>query len=234
MAILECKNVNKSYGGAKALEDVSIDVGEKQVLGLIGPNGAGKSTLVDIVSGFTRADSGSVVFNGKDITHMTPNDISNSGLARTFQLCKNFNFMTVWENILVGSKSGVGQEQKKLADKILMEFDFGPLRNQSPAQLAYGEQKMIEIARISMSNPKVAMLDEPSSGVDKKSQDRIISYINTKLRSQAAVLLVEHNMTVVENVCDELVVLDRGKVLCRGTPGEVLHDARVVASYFGK
>ena len=234
MAILACKNVSKSYGGAKALEDVNIDVGEKQVLGLIGPNGAGKSTLVDIISGFTRADSGSVTFMGKEITRMTPHDISNKGLARTFQLCKNFNFMTVWENILVGSKSGVGEEQKKLADKILMDFDFGPLRNQSPAHLAYGEQKMIEIARISMSNPKVAMLDEPSSGVDKKSQDRIISYINTNLRNQAAVLLVEHNMTVVENVCDELVVLDRGKVICQGKPSEVLHDARVVASYFGK
>lgn len=234
MAVLECNNVSKSYGGAKALDDVSIEVGDKQVLGIIGPNGAGKSTLVDIISGFTRADSGRVEFMGKDISHSLPHEISNIGLARTFQLCKNFNFMTVWENILVGSKSGVGEEQKKLADKILLDFDFGPLRNQSPARLAYGEQKMIEIARISMSSPKVAMLDEPSSGVDKKSQDRIISYINSNLRNQASVLLVEHNMSVVENVCDELVVLDRGKVICRGTPSEVLHDARVVAAYFGR
>ena len=150
------------------------------------------------------------------------------------RLCKNFNKMTVWENILVGSKSSIGDSEKKLADQILSDFGFGQLRNEMPSRLAYGEQKMIQIARISMSNPKVALLDEPSSGVDKKSQDRIVSYINSKLRNQAAVLLVEHNISVVENVCDEIIALDRGKVICSGTPREVLGDSRVVTSYFGK
>ena len=234
MAVLECRNITKSYGGAKALDNVSIEVSEKKVLGIIGPNGAGKSTLIDIISGFTRADAGSTILMGKNISHLSPHEISNSGLARTFQLCKNFNKMTIWENILAGSKSGVGERERKLADQILSDFDFGRMRNVFPSRLAYGEQKMIEIARISMSNPKVALLDEPSSGVDKKSQDRIVSYINTKLRNQAAVLLVEHNISVVEDVCDEIIAIDRGKIVCTGTPQEVLHDVRVVTSYFGE
>ena len=233
MDALQCVDVSKNYGGTVALSKVSLSLGLHQILGVMGPNGAGKSTLVDIISGFTKPNSGKILLSGKDITGQPPYKIAEAGVMRSFQLVRNFTNMSILENVVSATKTAVNEQAVKEAENILSEFGLAGLMSEKVKSLAYGEQKILELARVRMRAPTVVLLDEPSSGVDPKYQERIVSYI-MKLKHEASIALIEHNMSMIQAVCDQVIALDHGTMVCSGTPAEVLADAQVVASYFGK
>jgi len=230
---LQCVDVSKNYGGTIALSKVSFSLGLHQILGVMGPNGAGKSTLVDIISGFTKPNSGKILLSGKDITGQPPYKIADAGVMRSFQLVRNFMNMSILENVVSATRTAVNEQAVKEAEKILSEFGLAGLMSEKVKSLAYGEQKILELARLRMRAPTVVLLDEPSSGVDPKYQERIMSYI-MNLKQEASIALIEHNMSMIQAVCSQVIALDHGIMVCSGTPAEVLADARVVASYFGK
>jgi branched-chain amino acid transport system ATP-binding protein len=248
--LLATENVSITLSGLKILEDVSIGVPEGTVTGLIGPNGAGKTTVFNIMSGFLTPDEGTVRFNGKKLKHIKTHHLTKMGISRTLQGVGLFTSLTALENVMLGGsarvKSGIiadslgmpwaDSEQNKLrsqAMEMLAEFGIADVADRYPGELPYPVQKRVAIARSLISDPKVLLLDEPAGGISASDMAELGRMIKS-WTPKRTVLLVEHHMELVMEVCDLIWVLDAGKVIASGSPEEVRTNPAVLAAYLGE
>lgn len=250
--ILETHNLSKSFQGLQALQGCAFALYSGEILGVIGPNGAGKTTLFNLLTGFLIPTGGRVVFRNHDITAAPPSHIARLGLARTFQNIRVFGSLSVSENVkaavqlrvkttvwetLLGLPS-FQRAEKEIEDRALALLDlFGlrPLRDRPAASLPYGDQRRLEIARALATSPTVLLLDEPAAGMNPAESDEMHRLIlDLRTRFGLAIILVEHDMRLVMNVCERIVVLNYGQIIAAGKPEEVRNNPQVIESYLGK
>ncbi|MHB9943173.1 ABC transporter ATP-binding protein [Clostridium sporogenes] len=240
MNILEVKDLNINFGGITGVDNLNFSVKKGEILGVIGPNGAGKTTLYNTITGIYKPSKGDIFLNNKKITGMKPYKISRLGIARTFQNIRLFNSLTVLENILVGRVS----ELKKLVKlnpymeetcDILKVVGLEKVINNMASDLPYGQQRKVEIARALAISPKVLLLDEPAAGMNNYEKRDLKNLINI-LREDfnITVLIIEHDMGVIMELCDRILVLDYGKKIAEGSPEEISNDDNVIKAYMGK
>ena len=224
-ALLEVENVSRRFGGVVALDGVSLDAGENEIVGLIGPNGAGKTTLFNVVTRLSRPESGKLRFAGRSLLRTPAHRIVRRGIARTFQNVELFDTMSVRENVRVGGRH---------ADEALELVGLGSLAERPAASLPHGTRKRVELARALASRPRLLLLDEPAGGLDHEEVERLATLIR-RLRAELelAILLVEHHMNLVMGVSDRVHVLSFGRRIASGTPAEVRADSAVIEAYLG-
>ncbi|MBN1648486.1 MAG: ABC transporter ATP-binding protein [Spirochaetales bacterium] len=249
--LLETRNLKKSFGGLIAVNDVSFTLQEGTIKGIIGPNGAGKSTLFNLIAGRIQADEGYVFFDGSDITGMKTWKIAAAGMASTFQTSRLFNHLSVLENVKAGRHSrtscsflacmlslpGARKEEKKTeADALAILEDLGlaDLKNEEAGNLAFGKQRLVEFARALALEPRLMLLDEPAAGLNITETEQLSDLILKIRDSGITILLVEHDMSLVMNICEEILVLDRGRRLTEGTPQQIQANKDVISIYLGE
>ena len=247
MAILELNALRKAFGGLIATDDVTISVAADAVHGLIGPNGAGKTTLFSLITGFYRADTGSVRFDGMDVTGLTTSARARRGLVRTFQSNLLFNDQTVLENVASGALISRPRHaldwlyERKVdrvkANKAVREIlDFCRLSDRADVaarDLSHGQQRVLGIAVALAARPRLLLLDEPFTGMTAREKDELVTMIQAIRARGATIILVEHDMRAVMRLCDRITVLNFGKVLAEGTPEQVRRHPDVMAAYLG-
>lgn len=249
--LLRVTSVSKAFGGLRALQTVSLGVPEGLVVGLIGPNGSGKSTLFDIIAGFQRADAGEIAYRGRRIERLRPERIALRGLVRTFQMSEGGQRLTTIENLLAAVP---GQGEHRLlsslahlpttlrrerhhlshAREVLALLGLRTVADEYVGNLSGGQRKLVDLGRIFMAQPRLALLDEPTAGVNPSLINVIIDALRRMHQERGIdLLIVEHNMQVVQEFCDLVYVLDAGRVIASGTPEAVRSDQRVLESYLG-
>ena len=248
---LVISGVSKHFGGVRAVEGVTLSVRAGELISVIGPNGAGKTSLLNMISGFYRPDTGAIVFAGEDITGARPSHIAALGIARTFQNIALFAGMTVLDNIMLGRhvhmKAGVlssfiywGLAQKEeiahraRAEELIELLELEDLRKQPTSGLAYGLRKRVELARALALDPKLLLLDEPMGGMNQEEKEDMARFIlEVNQQWGTTVILIEHDMAVVMDISDRVAVLDRGRKIAEGSPGEVQRHPDVIRAYLG-
>lgn len=235
MPVLEARGLGKSFGGLKALADLSLSVEAGEILGLIGPNGAGKTTALNLLTGFIRPDTGSVFLEGQDVTGLAPFERARIGLVRTFQLVRPFRGLSALENVIVGAYQRTGRywEAVWTAHEVLNSVGLDHRRHQMAEELGQSDLRRLELARALSTAPRVLLLDEVMAGLTLAEQDELMDLIRSLRDRKLAVLLVEHSVRVVSEVCDRVVALNYGVRIAEGSPSEVLANADVVAAYLG-
>jgi len=248
--MLKLDRVSRNFGGLTAVNHVSFEIERGQIMGLIGPNGAGKTTLLNLISGLDQPTSGTISFNGRAIDHQPPHVINQMGIARTYQNIRLFAEMSVLENVVVGTHP---QGRAGLWSAVLMlpTYRAEERRLQSEAQhlidrlgvsefsrtpadaLSYGDQRRVEIARALATQPQLLLLDEPTAGMNAAETARLGELILSLRDEGLTVLVIEHDMTFISQVCDQVVVLNFGEVIARGTPAEIKANPIVVEAYLG-
>ncbi|MFA1546208.1 ABC transporter ATP-binding protein [Actinomadura chokoriensis] len=234
MASLVVEGVTVAFGADLALDGVGLTAEPGRVTGLIGPNGAGKSTLFDVVSGLRRPSSGRVVLGGRDVTRMGPARRARHGLARTFQRLEPFGRLSVRDNLLVAAE--LGPERRRAASAvaaILDRLDLTEIADSAAGTLPTGAGRLVEVGRALATRPRLLLLDEPAAGQDGEETARFAALLRSLADEGTAVVLVEHDMGLVMGVCDEVHVLDLGKVIASGPPDAIRRDEAVLAAYLG-
>ncbi|MEE8127631.1 MAG: ABC transporter ATP-binding protein [Nitrosomonadaceae bacterium] len=235
MKILSVENLGKSFGGIRANQGISFDIEEGEILGIIGPNGAGKSTLFDLITGYTKADTGRILFNDKNISGMRPDKISNLGIGRTFQKLKPFADMTLLENVMIGAFARESNI-KNARDKALEIIDFVDLiekRHHFARELSTGQRKRLELARAMAIEPKLLLMDEVTGGVDQKTIPGLVKLIKKMKASGVTIATIEHNINIIMEVSDNILALDQGQKIAFGRPKEIQNNEKVIDSYLG-
>jgi branched-chain amino acid transport system permease protein len=236
--VVECRNVAKHFGGVRALEDVSLDIRTGELIGLIGPNGSGKTTLVNLLSGTFRPTHGEIRVGGKDITRLAPHQIAHVGMARTYQIPKPFASMTVRDNvataIVFGREPMSLRAARPLAEEHLATVSLDHLADSYPASLNLHQRQLLETARAIAAGPKVLLLDEALAGLNPAELDDAVRVVRRIHRSGITIVIVEHLLRVLNQVCTRIVVLDRGAKLADGEPRAVMSDPDVVRAYLGR
>ena len=250
MTLLSLQGVTRRYGGLVAVDTIDLDVAEGGVTAVIGPNGAGKTTLFNLISGFQTPNAGRILFAGKDITAGMPEEIAAAGLVRTFQLVQLFQNLSVLENVQVGchlhTKGGVlsalmrtrstRQAEREVEARARELLDFVGLQRAAETEasaLAYGEQRLLEIARALAAKPKLLLLDEPAAGLSADESKHLSAAIRAIAGRGTTVLLIEHDMNLVMNTADTVTVLDFGRKIAEGAPAVVRENSTVIAAYLG-
>jgi branched-chain amino acid transport system ATP-binding protein len=251
MSALEVRDLHKSFGGLLATSDVSFDVAEHSLTALIGPNGAGKTTLFNLITNLFPADSGTVTFEGVKLNGRSPSAIARLGVIRTFQTARVFPGMTVLENALAGRhrllRHGIAaqflwlpaqrREEKLLAERAMALLDLVGLADQAglPAtQLPMGAQKLLEVIRALMAQPRLLLLDEPAAGLNDTETAELSALLRAIQACGVTVMVVEHNMSLVMTIADQVIVLEAGKMIASGKPAEIQANKRVIAAYLGE
>lgn len=248
--ILHVEHVTHAFGGVKAVDDCSFSVPTGQITALIGPNGAGKSTMVNIVSGFYTSQTGSVRFNGDDISRWPPYRRGGSGLIRTFQISRGFGALTVAENMMAPPQRQAGEQllnaifrpalvheqERQYYEKalsLLNTFGLYEKRDEYARNLSGGQKRLLEMARALMAEPKLLLLDEPMAGVNPALAEQLAQHIVELSKTGVTFLLIEHNLGIVDQICDHVIVMASGRALATGTMAQVRANQDVVAAYLG-
>ena len=235
--ILQVQGVSKRFGGLQAVSRVTFDLPEGQILGLIGPNGAGKTTLFNLIDGVYKPDEGRVIFMDKDITGFKPYHVAHLGLARTHQIVRPLNDLTVRENVMVGSC--YGRENNTLgtashiADEVLDFVGLAPRADQLASSLNVAQKKRLEMARALASRPYLLLLDEVLAGLNPSEISTMVDTVRNIREQGITIIMIEHVMHAVMNVSDRIIVLDYGQQIAEGTPQEIANNERVIAAYLG-
>lgn len=249
--VLTVRNLEKTFGGLRATSNVSFDVADRAVTALIGPNGAGKTTVFNLITNLFPANSGEVLFCGQNLRGLAPMRIAELGLIRTFQSARVFPGMTVLENVLAGrhrlmrhhgfsqmiwSPRSRSEERdlRRRAEAMLDLVGLAHFRNAHAVDLPMGAQKLLEVVRALMAQPRLLCLDEPAAGLNDTETDELAALLRAVRASGVPVLVVEHNMSLVMNVADEIVVLETGAVIATGTPAQIQRNERVIEAYLGR
>ncbi|WP_440647874.1 ABC transporter ATP-binding protein [Candidatus Pelagibacter sp. HIMB1521] len=235
MKILTVENLSKSFGGIHANRDISFDVEEGSILGVIGPNGAGKSTLFDLITGFTKPDTGKVKFFDKNIFGISPDKISNLGVGRTFQKLKPFADQTLLENVMIGAFVKE-KDIKKARDRALEIIDFVDLiekRHHFAKELSTGQRKRLEMARAMAIDPKLLLMDEVTGGVDQKTIPGLVELVKKLKKTGVTIITIEHNINIIMEISDNVLALDQGKRIAFGEPKEIQNNKQVIDAYLG-
>lgn len=242
MSMLEAQQVSKSFGGIRALDGCSIRVEKGSITGLIGPNGSGKTTLFNVMTGYERADSGEITFNGVSITRSRPDAIFESGMGRTFQLTRIFPRLTVLENMHVAAqREGIravlspwsSSHEQRRALELLDFVGITHLKDLPAGNLSYGQKKLLEFAYILIAAPQVILLDEPAGGVNPTMIQQLSERIRTLNKDGVTFLIVEHNMEFVMGLCARVMVMHRGAKIAEGRPEEIRKNPAVLEAYLG-
>jgi branched-chain amino acid transport system ATP-binding protein len=238
LALLSVENVDRSFGGILALDEVSFEVPEGQIVGLIGPNGAGKTTAFNVITRLYKADSGQILFAGKNILRVSPHRIIRLGIARTFQNVELFSGMTVLDNVLVGAHTRFpwfrAGESRRRALEVIDYVGLGGSAAQPAQGLPFGTLKRIELARALVSGPKLLLLDEPAGGLNHEEVSALGDFIErTRDDFALTILLVEHHMNLVMRISQTVHVLDFGRLIASGPPEVVRRDPAVIEAYLG-
>lgn len=247
---LTVDRVSKSFGGRKVVDDCSFTVRSESITGLIGPNGAGKSTLFGLIAGSAKPDRGSVQFAGQPVHGMAPHRIAGLGIARTFQIPRELKQMSVLENVMLAGRAQIGERLDAVflrrgrirrdegllrsdAEAALHKVGLGEKASMKAGQLSGGQKKLLELARCLMSRPKLILLDEPTAGVNPSLIRDLVAVIRMLRAEGTTLLIIEHNMNVVTQLCEQVIVLDRGRVIAEGPPGEIQQNTEVIDAYLG-
>ncbi|MGH3498402.1 MAG: ABC transporter ATP-binding protein [Nocardioidaceae bacterium] len=249
-AILRVEDLGLRFGGVHAVRECSFSVDKGSVVGLIGPNGAGKSTTIDLVSGFRRPDKGRVLLDGRPITGRAPHRIARLGLMRTFQSPREWHSLTVMDNVLIGLKEFRRESLRRAifargrarraedGDRehirgLIETFGLTPVKNLAAGQLSGGQKRLLEFARVAAARPRVLILDEPMGGVNPVLGEQIGAAIKRLAAAGATVIVVEHNLAFIEDVCDSVIVMDQGRVIASGPYSSLRDNEQVVSAYLG-
>lgn len=252
MALLEVKNLGISFGGLRAVNEFEISIEKEELYGLIGPNGAGKTTVFNLLTGVYKPDRGKVILDGQDITGKKTIEISKAGIARTFQNIRLFKQLSVLDNVKVGLHNKhhystiegilrlpgyrrIEKEMNEQAMDLLKVFELDDVADVASANLPYGKQRRLEIARALATEPKLLLLDEPAAGMNPNETGELMDMIRfVRENFHMTILLIEHDMKLVSGICEELTVLNFGEVLCQGTTSDVLNNPQVITAYLGE
>ena len=249
--LLKVEHITQQFGGLTALNDINIVVNEDEIVGVIGPNGAGKTTLFNVVTGVYTPTRGKVYINGTESTGRHPYQITKLGLARTFQNIRLFPRMTILENVMMGmhcrTKSNIFQillnsKGRRKEDELVRAEAISLLKMMNleqkkydyPSSLPYGEQRRLEITRALATKPNVLLLDEPAAGMNEQETEDLLRTVNNLKQQKYTIILIEHDMKFVMNICDRIYVLDHGELIASGTPSEITSNQRVIEAYLGK
>lgn len=236
MRLLEVRDVTRRFGGLFANHDISFTVSEGEILGLVGPNGAGKTTLFNCISGYYRLSSGSILFEGHRIDNNPPYKICEQGIARTFQIVQNFQKMTVLENVMVGAfkKHKYKGNAFKKALKISEFIELSEKNAEYASDLSPPEQRRLGLGMALATEPKLLMLDEVMAGLMPKEIDEVLDLLRKVRDSGVTLIVIEHLMRAVMNVCERILVLDYGEKIAEGSPEEIANDEKVIQAYLGR
>jgi len=252
MALLEIANMTKTFGGLKAISDVTFSLEKGRIVSIIGPNGAGKTTFFNTLTGIYKPDGGTIRFNGKSLVGLRPDQIAARGIARTFQNIRLFPDMSVIENIMVGMHVHFKQsaiqtllrlpafkkeeaEAEKKAARLMQYVGLKRVENELAKNLPYGAQRRLEIARALAADPLLLLLDEPAAGMNpQETEDIVRLFRDIKAEMGITILLIEHDMRVVMNISEDICVMDYGEKIAEGTPAEIRANTRVIEAYLGR
>jgi branched-chain amino acid transport system ATP-binding protein len=249
--LLEVRSLEKSFGGLQAVDHCSLEVHKDSITGLIGPNGAGKTTLFNLLTGFIKPNGGEIIFKEKRIDGLPPHEIFRRRICRTFQITREFGHMTVLENLMLVPENQRGenilntwfrpglvkQQEREIRDKALdvLEFvELVDLRDEYAGTLSGGQKKLLELAKTMMAGPELILLDEPGAGVNRTLMRKLTDNIRGLCGQKGITfLIIEHDMDLVMNLCDPVIVMSEGKKLAEGSPDEIKADKRVLEAYLG-
>lgn len=252
MAVLELNNVTKKFGGLTAVGNVNLKIEENEIYGLIGPNGAGKTTIFNLITGIYELTEGNVQFNGKQVSGLKPNEIAEAGITRTFQNIRLFKNLTTYDNILTAchfnsdytmvdavlrnKKFKEGEAKlNDMAERLMDIMALSERKDMIAGNLPYGYQRRLEIARAVALQPKVLLLDEPAAGMNEEESIQLMDMIkDVRDQFNLTILIIEHHMDLIMNLCDKMTVLNFGQTLAIGTPSEIQSNPKVIEAYLGE